>query len=336
MANNIAEEIDPEQLVEDLIRVFDSIKADFKPAPVTVKEEDRDDVVLEDNSNVISSCKKHLINLLKPATEEVGQCWSTDQLLLNTLPNHLVTISHVITGWPPSCPMPNEMSKQEKGKQGSKELGSKDGCVLLNTLQNHQLKGVKTTFKKFEEEIAIITTADLTTNDSLMMTKDSKPSQTKHVAANNETEDDSATVKKATSKPLLPPAPSKQHSQKKHVTIVSDKTNIDMPTARKDDKPSGTRHLATVSSKTADDANLLPSLSLNKQPSQKRHVVIVSSEMDIDIPMNKSLLNQKKPVTITSTDSEGDKVLFDSKHCRLSPPDASEDPIGSNNNYKEG
>ncbi|KAG5719468.1 hypothetical protein E4T56_gene14539 [Termitomyces sp. T112] len=55
--------------------------------------------------------------------------------------------------------------------------------------------------------------------------------------------------------------------------------------------------------------------------------------------MNKSLLNQvlpKKPVTITSTDFEGDEVLVDSKHCQLSPPDASEDPVGSGNSYKEG
>ncbi|KNZ81569.1 hypothetical protein J132_11388 [Termitomyces sp. J132] len=70
-------------------------------------------------------------------------------------------------GWPPSCAMPNETSKPKKGKQRIKNLGNKDGCLLLIALQNRDLKFVKADSAKIKNnEIAVIATAEPTTNNA--------------------------------------------------------------------------------------------------------------------------------------------------------------------------
>ncbi|KAG5715651.1 hypothetical protein E4T56_gene447 [Termitomyces sp. T112] len=153
IAKKITEDVDAEQLINELDKAFDSLEAELKPlpSPPIKGPDDDDDIYLENNSNVISSCKKHLISLLKTATEAAGQCWTSDQLPWTTLPNHLISISHVITRWPPSCAMPTKTSKPKKGKQGIKDLGSKDGHFFLAALQNGKLKNIRSDIKKIKK-----------------------------------------------------------------------------------------------------------------------------------------------------------------------------------------
>ncbi|KAG6877326.1 hypothetical protein C0993_008546 [Termitomyces sp. T159_Od127] len=73
VAERITEDVDPLQLINDLNKTFDSIDAELKhpltPAAAVEKLDNNDNGCLEDDSNVISSCKKHLIMILKAATE---------------------------------------------------------------------------------------------------------------------------------------------------------------------------------------------------------------------------------------------------------------------------
>lgn len=63
--------------------------------------------------------------------------------------------------------MPNETSKPKKGKQGIKDLGNKDGRLLLTALQNGELKIIKADPEKIKkDEVAVIATAEPTTSDA--------------------------------------------------------------------------------------------------------------------------------------------------------------------------
>lgn len=66
VAEKVTEDVDAQQLINDLNKAFDSIEAELKrpPSPLTKGPDNNDDVSLEDDSNVILSCKKHLISLL--------------------------------------------------------------------------------------------------------------------------------------------------------------------------------------------------------------------------------------------------------------------------------
>ncbi|KAG6901807.1 hypothetical protein C0995_007606 [Termitomyces sp. Mi166 len=83
-----------------------------------------------------------------------------------------------------------------------------------------------------------------------------------------------------------------------------------------------------------------------KQPSQTKHAVTVESEADIDMPSNSPTppISSKQPkpsllrkcIIITSFKDEDDVLSDSNKWCQFSPLDASEDSVGSSNDYKEG
>ncbi|KAG6889807.1 hypothetical protein C0992_003996 [Termitomyces sp. T32_za158] len=65
MATKITDEIDPVQLINELNETMGSLEAELKGfSCMPVEEQDEEDPALEDESNVISSCKKHLIAML--------------------------------------------------------------------------------------------------------------------------------------------------------------------------------------------------------------------------------------------------------------------------------
>lgn len=69
VAEKITEDVNPEQLVTELNQVFDSLEAEFKRPPSPhIDEHDDDDAAMEDDSNVISRCKKYLIAMLSEYT----------------------------------------------------------------------------------------------------------------------------------------------------------------------------------------------------------------------------------------------------------------------------
>lgn len=79
--NKVTETIDAEKLVNDLNKIFDALEAELKQSPpvVSAKANGDDDPAMEDDWNVISSCKKHLIQLLS----EYGYVFTT--LCIQTL-----------------------------------------------------------------------------------------------------------------------------------------------------------------------------------------------------------------------------------------------------------
>ncbi|KAG6872444.1 hypothetical protein C0995_009701 [Termitomyces sp. Mi166 len=133
VARKITEEVDAEQLIDELNK---ALWRQSSKVPLALPLR-----------NTI--CKKHLIVLLKATEAERQQC---NWLSWAMLPNHLINISHMMIRWPPSCAMPNETSKPEKNKQGIKDLGSKDGCLLLTALQSSQLKIVKANSAKIKKD----------------------------------------------------------------------------------------------------------------------------------------------------------------------------------------
>ncbi|KAG5728418.1 hypothetical protein E4T56_gene18982 [Termitomyces sp. T112] len=138
VAEKVTERVDAEQLIRELKQAFYSLEAGLKcpSSPSAEAQDDDEDLIIEEELNILLSCKKYLIKLLNVggATEADDQQWSMHQLPWSTLPNYLVSISHIIQGWPLSCPMPYETSKPRKGKQGIKDLGSKNGWLLLTAL----------------------------------------------------------------------------------------------------------------------------------------------------------------------------------------------------------
>ncbi|KAH0581078.1 hypothetical protein H2248_012210 [Termitomyces sp. 'cryptogamus'] len=114
VAEKVTERVDAEQLIRELNQVFDSLEAGLKcpSSPSAEAQDDDEDLIMEEELNILLSCKKHLIKLLNVggAIEADDQQWSMHQLPWSTLPNYLVSISHIIQGWPLSCPMPHETS----------------------------------------------------------------------------------------------------------------------------------------------------------------------------------------------------------------------------------
>ncbi|KAG6871530.1 hypothetical protein C0995_003543 [Termitomyces sp. Mi166 len=100
VAEKIAEKVNMEQLIDELNKAMDSLEAELKSSAglATAGEQDvikNEDLAMKEDMNMILSCKKYFIALLREsATEAVGQWWSGDQLPWATLPNHLINISH--------------------------------------------------------------------------------------------------------------------------------------------------------------------------------------------------------------------------------------------------
>ncbi|KAG6867709.1 hypothetical protein C0993_012017 [Termitomyces sp. T159_Od127] len=258
----VAEDVNPEQLINELNKTFDSLEAELKPPPnAPAKEQDDDDKLsLEDDSNVITSCKKHLMALLR---------------------------------WPPSCAMPNKTSKPKKGKQGIKDLGNKDGRLLLIALQNGDLKFVKADPTKIKNnEIAVIATAEPTTDDAATHPVYTISSDSDHISSaptvNLPPSSNKAGSPTANNQP--PPLPLTQQPRlRKHMATVDPDSDLDDPSVHK---------------KTVQP----PPFCLVKRQALKKHVVIVAS------------------------DAEDKEVSDTKKRPRLSP-EASKDPFGSGDDY---
>ncbi|KAG6897545.1 hypothetical protein C0995_010337, partial [Termitomyces sp. Mi166 len=147
VAKKITEEVNKKQLIDELNKAMDSLEAELKgPAGLTTAEEQ--DVVKDKDLAIEDTNYLFMVINQESVIEAAGQWWSGDQLLWATLPNHLINISHVITRWLPSCTMLNETSKLKKGKQGIKDLSSKNGCLLLTAFQSAVFASSKTWFEK--------------------------------------------------------------------------------------------------------------------------------------------------------------------------------------------
>ncbi|KAG6886698.1 hypothetical protein C0992_002761 [Termitomyces sp. T32_za158] len=342
VAEKVSENVDPVKLVNDLNKTFDALEAELKGAEARDEE---DDTALEDDSNVILSCKKHLIALLKTATEAAGQRWANDRLPWSTLPNYLVGISHVIKGWPPSCAMPHETSKpnkMKKGKQGIKDLGNKDGRLLLAALQEGELKIIKADLDAIKnDEIAVISTAAPTTSDSSNV-------YSRCIYASGKT-----TVGK---RAPISAAVTRVKRRRKIIEIDSDDDEIILPPAAakvslyrssdSEEKPTATqKRIATVDIDSNDGS---PVVEKNKSPHTEDPPppsvpnTLSTTEQPPSIPNAATKQPPSIPNTLATAMAITSPVIPSVQHenssdtnkrRRLSLPDASKDPFGSGDDY---
>ncbi|KAG6860302.1 hypothetical protein C0995_012924 [Termitomyces sp. Mi166 len=214
--------------------------------------------------------------------------------------------------------MPTKTSKLKEGKQGIKELSSKDGCLLLNALQIGNLKLIKSNMEKIKkDEITVIVTAEPTTRDA--------PTPAPKSAA--------ATHIKQKKAAFIGIYSNNESKSKIHPAI-----NVKSPASvTKKQQPS--KLVYTISS----DSDLSPALTA-KQPLPKKHTVTVYTDSDLDdsfiaekdwsLPSpSAKQQSTKKCAAIIVSNNENDKALSDDKkQHRLTPPDANE-TIGSDDNY---
>ncbi|KAG6822406.1 hypothetical protein H0H92_014014, partial [Tricholoma furcatifolium] len=167
-----------EDLIEQVNKSLDLINRNLKglSAAGAVESEDeesriQDDGVVanaasSDDSDVLTRCKQSLMAALKRASKSAGVPLMPDRCPWSTLPAYLTSISHVITGWPASCPMPHEIKR--KLNNGMKNLGTKNARVLLHAFENGDLKIVKSDQDSIKaSKIPVIATAiPFTTDDS--------------------------------------------------------------------------------------------------------------------------------------------------------------------------
>ncbi|KAG6818848.1 hypothetical protein H0H93_001072 [Arthromyces matolae] len=182
VARTVTESIDAEKIIQELDAILDSIEADLAPASHIVAVGGSEDEDEDEENNVILSCKNRLVSLLKAATEAAGMRWEKDRLPWTTLVQYLVGISHVIDGWPAGAAMPHETTKAKKAEanksrkgkgkenisQGIKDLSTKDGRLLLTSLQDGTLTIRKADRSSImNDTIAVIKTALPTHRDDL-------------------------------------------------------------------------------------------------------------------------------------------------------------------------
>ncbi|KNZ72509.1 hypothetical protein J132_02936 [Termitomyces sp. J132] len=99
VAEKVTERVDAEQLIRELNQVFDSLEAGLKcpSSPSAEAQDDDEDLIMEEELNILLSCKKHLIKLLNVggAIEADDQQWSMHQLPWSTLPNYLADLDKI-------------------------------------------------------------------------------------------------------------------------------------------------------------------------------------------------------------------------------------------------
>ncbi|KAG6899359.1 hypothetical protein C0993_011000, partial [Termitomyces sp. T159_Od127] len=302
VSEKITETFDAEQLVKELNKALDAAEAVLKPPSTPLEERDNDnDLVMEDEANPISGCKDRIIALLKSATEAAGQTWEKDRLPWGTLPKYLVGISHVITGWPASCPFPHETIKPKRSKrsakegnsQGIKDLGTKHSRVLLTALQGDQVKLVKTDYDKIvQNSVPVIAT-------SLPTDRDPPLCLARSLFANGEVVLGQAAVKSSAATRIK-----RKKVAQEVISIESDTPSPKPATAASKppaavQKPSKTNRRCHVEVESADSDSDRPTPPAKKKQSTKRIVAVVSSDFD-DNPKN------MKRRRLSPTDSEND------------------------------
>ncbi|KAH0581726.1 hypothetical protein H2248_011411 [Termitomyces sp. 'cryptogamus'] len=162
--------------------------------------------------------------------------------------------------------MPNETSKPKKGKQGIKDLGNKERCLLLTALQTGQLKIVKAESDKIKnDEIAVIATAKPTTFNSV----------TVHSCA--------VFASGRTWIGLLAPK-STTATHVKHKKSLNLTSIVEVASANKQEtNPPPT---ANKNKSHSSDSEELPSAPNAKQAPSKKHVVTTETDLDPDNPIS--------------------------------------------------
>lgn len=280
-----------------------------------------------------------------------------------------------MSGWPPSCALPNETSKPKKGKQGIKDLGNKDGRLLLAALQSGELKIVKADLEKIKKnEIAVIATAEPTTFDActiharaifangktwigksapksaaLTRIKKRKPAVIDVESGEDEPQQPSIvyTISSSDSEEPPPPAAPKKHDS----TIKADFDPDDpgrekQPPVKQPPPPPPVKqrkvappkmHISTVNTDSdPDDASTANKKQPHPVPPVKKRAAPMRTASDPDNPApakkNQCIpLKQRKRVIVPSSDIEEEDNL--EKQCKASLRDASEDPVGSGDDY---
>ncbi|KAG6881939.1 hypothetical protein C0993_012438, partial [Termitomyces sp. T159_Od127] len=246
--------------------------------------------------------------------------------------------------------MPTETSKPKKGKQGIKDLGSKDGRLLLTALQNGELKIIKSDIEKIKKDkIAIIATAEPTTNDAPTVhsravfasgktwvgpaapksAANTRIKRKKHVSIKVQSDDEQKSTDDEQKSNLRPPSKVPQQQPPKPVYTISSDSE-DLPLAPMAKRPLPKKRVVNVST-DSNPNDLSPAQERN--PSNAATVSATRKTPSPPSPTAKRQFSKKRMVIIAS-DNDGNEVSSDTKkRRRFSPPAASEDQVGSGDDY---
>ncbi|KAG6825177.1 hypothetical protein H0H92_004464 [Tricholoma furcatifolium] len=151
VAEKVIDDMDTIRLVDEVNESLNTIQAKLQDVANDDGGEDEPDAGgAESDLDVFTSCKRHILNLFKSAAEASGVPWTTDRCPFTRLHIHLTSLSHVLIGWPPSCPFPHEVRRP--ARNGLKDLGAKKARLLLAALEGGSIKLVKTDLDKIKSD----------------------------------------------------------------------------------------------------------------------------------------------------------------------------------------
>ncbi|KAG6827845.1 hypothetical protein H0H92_010261 [Tricholoma furcatifolium] len=210
-----------------------------------------------DDFDVLTRCKQSLMAALKRASKSAGVALMPDRCPWGTLPAYLTSISHVITGWPASCPMPHEVKR--KMNNGMKNLGTKNARVLLHSFENGDLKIVKSDQGDIKaSKVPIISTGKPFTTDDSDVCERSYYANGRTVMA---------------PKPLKGSAQTRIKRKPKEVLIVSGSES-------EKDEPSSPPKIVKIRSKNPAPPPSVSGQTHSTSSRSKRPVVVVTSSED--------------------------------------------------------